>query len=160
MAKPKARSPSTGRTTAPGAEKGKRVPISEVQQVQELMDLKQEIDALKAENPEVFMTLADLVDRYNSKLDEATKEVKSLGVSCGPFENYSVKIDYNPELMLDELGEEAFLACGGSVAKVSQYTVDKKAVEAAIASGKIPQACIDEFKSVTRSYHSPKPITL
>ena len=53
MAKPKARSPSTGRTTAPGAEKGKRVPISEVQQVQELMDLKQEIDALNGTTDEL-----------------------------------------------------------------------------------------------------------
>ena len=41
----------------------KRVPISEISEVQEVVDLRQEIEAVKAQHPYVYMKLADLIDR-------------------------------------------------------------------------------------------------
>jgi len=145
---------------SPATTKAKRLPISEIQEVQDYVDLKQEIDALKAQNPDIFMQLADLIDRHNTALEAAANKVRSLGVSCGPFDNYAVSVKYNPEKMQDELGEELFLACGGSSGLVRQYTAEPNAVTAAIASGKIPEACVDEFRTVSRSYHTPPKITI
>lgn len=147
-------------STNPATAKAKRIPISEIQEVQDYIDLKQEIDALKAENPDVFMRLADLIDRYNAALELAANKVRTLEVSCGPFDNYAVSVKYDPEKMQDELGEELFLACGGSSGLVRQYKADPNIVEAAIASGKIPAACVGEFRKISRNYHVPPKITI
>jgi hypothetical protein len=140
------------------AEKAKRVPINTVPEVQEFLDLKQELDALRAENPDVFMRYNDLVDRYNTKLEEADSKVRSLGVTCGPFENFSVSHTYDASKMLDELGEETYLACGGKITTRAVYEVDSAIVTAAIAGGKIPKEAIEHFMTVKRSYHAPKKI--
>lgn len=147
-------------TSNNSVEKAKRVPISDVQEVQDLVDLKQEIDSLKAENPEVFMRLADLVDRYNSALELAANKVRSMVVSCGPFDNYSASKKYNPEKMYEELGEDLFLASGGSTGTVKIYRVDPSIVDAAIASGKVPKQCVDEFRTISRNYHAPEKINI
>lgn len=140
--------------------KGKRVPIGDIPAVQELTDLKMEIDALKTEHADVFMQYSDLVDRYNAKLEEAEKEVRAKGVSCGAFDNYSVSVKYNPTKMFDELGEEMFLRTGGVMGTVTEYKVDPRRVEAAIASGEIPDECVDNIREVRRNYHQPKKLTV
>lgn len=140
--------------------KGKRVPISEIAAVQDAADLKMQIDALKGEHPDVFMQYQDLVDRYNAKLEEAEKEVRAQGVSCGQFENYSVSVKFKADKMFEELGEEMFLANGGAMAQKTEYTVDEKRVEAAIAAGTIPEECVDNFREVRRNYHKPDKLTV
>jgi hypothetical protein len=154
----KKRTPSTGGAT--NVTKAQRLPIAEIPQVQKVVDLKQEIDALKAEHPGIFMKLADLVDQYNTALEEAANEVRSRGVTCGPFENFSVSTKYDATKMYEEIGEDLFLQCGGTKAKVQQLKVDPNIVEAAIASGKIPKECVDHFRTITRSYHKPDPINI
>lgn len=149
---------STDKDTAAFAEKGKRLPINEIPEVQEFLDLKQEIEALRAENPDVFMRYNDLVDRYNTKLEEADSKVRSLGVTCGPFENFSVSHTFDAAKMLDELGEPAYLACGGKITQRAVYEVDAAAAHAAIASGKIPKDAVGNFMTIKRSYHAPKKI--
>jgi len=140
------------------AEKGKRLPIGDIPEVQEFLDLKQELDALRAEHPAVFMQYNDLVDRYNTKLEEADSKVRALGVTCGPFENFSVSHTFDAAKMLDELGESTYLACGGKITQRAVYEVDSATVLAAIASGKIPKEAVDNFMTVKRSYHAPKKI--
>ncbi len=141
-------------------EKGKRVPINKIPAVQELTDLKSELEQFKAEHIDVFTQYKDLVDRYNSALEVAEKEVRAQGVTCGDFENYSVSAKYNPEKMFEELGQELFLNNGGTMAKVTKYDVDPKKVEAAIASGAIPEECVDAFREVRRNYRKPEKLTV
>jgi hypothetical protein len=154
----KKRTPSTGGVA--NVTKAPRLPIAEIPQVQKVVDLKQEIDALKAEHPGIFMKLADLVDQYNTALEEATNEVRSREVTCGPFENFFVSTKYDATKMYEEIGEELFLQCGGTKAKVQQLKVDPNLVEAAIASGKIPKECVDHFRTISRGYHKPDPINI
>lgn len=135
--------------------KGKRVPISEIESVQKLADLKMEIDGLKAEHPDIFMTYADLVDRYNTVLEEAEKEVRSKAVSCGEFDNYSTSVKYDADKMFEELGEEMFLQSGGSMSTKTVYEVDPKKADAAIANGTVPEDCVDNFRNVRRNYRKP-----
>lgn len=135
--------------------KGKRLPVSEIESVQKLADLKMEIDSLKAEFPDVFMKYADLVDRYNTVLEEAEKEVRSKAVSCGDFDNYSTSVKFDPAKMFDELGEDMFIAAGGTMSNKIVYEVDAKKVEAAIAAGTIPEECVDNFREVRRNYRKP-----
>lgn len=141
-------------------EKAKRVPTSEIPEVEAALDLKQELDALRVDHPEVFMKYTDLVERYNAAIEVAEKVVRTKELSCGPFDNYAVRTTYDPQKMFDELGEELFLECGGKSKTVTVLEVDAKAVEAAIAKRLIPEDSVDEFMNVQRSYHAPKKITL
>jgi hypothetical protein len=118
-----------------------------------------EIDALKAEHPTIFMQYNDLVDRYNAVLEEAEKDVRTKGVSCGEFENYSTSVKYNPDKMFEELGEEMFLANGGTMNTKTVYEVDPKKVEAAIAGKTIPEECVDNFREVRRNYRKPSKLS-
>jgi hypothetical protein len=155
----KKRTPATT-NAATGVAKAPRLPVSEIPEVQKVVDLKQEIDALKADHPGVFLKLADLVDQYNTALEEASNVVRSRGVTCGPFENFSVSTKYDATKLYEEVGEELFLQCGGTKARVQQLKVDPNIVEAAIASGKIPKECVDHFRTISRSYHKPDPINI
>lgn len=139
--------------------KGKRLPIGDVESVQKMADLKVEIDALKAEYPEVFMKYADLVDRYNTALEEAEKEVRAKAVSCGDFDNYSTSVKFDPVKMFEELGEDMFLASGGTMSNKTVYEVDPKKVEAAIANGTVPEECVDNFRDVRRNYRKPSKLS-
>lgn len=141
-------------------EKGKRLPVSKIREVQELQDIKTELEQFKAEHADIFMQYKDLVDRYNSALEAAEKEVRSQGVTCGDFENYSVSVKYKPEKMFEELGEELFLKCGGSTSTKTVYEIDPKRVDAAVASGQIPEECVDNFREVRRNYHQPKKLAV
>lgn len=141
-------------------EKGKRIPINKIAEVQELSDIKVELEQFKAEHANVFMQYKDLVDRYNSALEAAEKEVRSQGVTCGDFENYSVSVKFNAAKMFEELGEEMFLENGGAATSKTVYTVDDNKVKAAIASGKIPEECVDNFREVRRNYHSPEKLSV
>ena len=138
----------------------KRVPISEISEVQEVVDLRQEIEAVKAQHPDVFMKLADLIDRYNAALEVAENKVRSEGVSCGPFDNFSTVTVYDPQKMYEELGEELFMKCGGSTETVTEYKVDTRKVDAAIATNQIPKQCVSEFSKVQLKYHKPGKISL
>lgn len=139
--------------------KGPRLAIDEVPEVQEFLDVKQQMDELRIGHPEVFMVYTDLVDRYNALLEKADNTVRSLGVSCGPFENFSVSHAYDAAKMYDELGEETFLEVGGKVGQRAYYEVDPASVTAAIASGKVPEESVENFMTVKRSYRGPKKIT-
>lgn len=149
---------ATNKQTGAATGKGPRLAIGEIPEVQAYLDIKQELDALRADHPDIFMPYNDLVDRHNTALEAAEAVVRTRGVSCGPFENFSVSHKYNAQKMLDELGEELYLSCGGKIGTVPSYTLDESTVEAAIASGKIPAATIENFRSISRSYKTPKKI--
>lgn len=131
-------------------------PIDELPEVQTMVDLGQEIASLKAEHPEVFSTLATLVDRYNAALEVAEAKVRAAGVSCGPFSRGATSMRLDAEAMYEELGEEQFLALGGTVSNIAAYSVDRARVLAAVSAGKIPKDCADAFVKESVSYHSPK----
>lgn len=146
--------------TTPAVENGARLPAEAIPEVSAFLDIQEQLMAIRVDNPEVFRQFDDLVEQYNAALEAADKVVRLKGVSCGPFDNYTTKIDNDAEKMFEELGEERFLQCGGSITKQTVYSVDKNRVEAAIASGKIPQECLAEFQTTKRAYHVPKKIAL
>jgi hypothetical protein len=146
--------------TTPAVENGARLPAEAIPEVSAYLDVQEQLMALRVDNPDVFRQFDDLVEQHNTALEAAEKVVRLKGISCGPFDNYSTKINNDADKMYEELGEELFLQCGGSVSKKTVYAVDKNRVEAAIASGKIPQECLAEFQTTARTYHIPKKIIL
>lgn len=137
----------------------KKVPISDIPEVQEFVDLDTELQQFKAAHHDVFMPYADLVDRRNTALEAAEKVVRSRGVTCGPFINHSTRVTYNAEKMIEELGEDLFFELGGQIVQKPEYTIDKEALEKAIATKKIPAESLEYFRTESPAYRKPKPIT-
>lgn len=161
MATSKSKTQKPATKAAAAKEEGvKRVSADDIQEVSDFMDIKQELDGLKADHPEIFRLYTDIVQRYNAALEAADKAVRARSISCGPFDLYSSRPDYNGEKMYEELGKELFLACGGSTVRTTEYKVDKAKVESAIASGKIPADCVKEFKSTRVAYHKPEKLSV
>lgn len=154
--------PKTGKTTAATtttaavpARKAKRVAVSDIPEVEEYVDLKRELDSFKAEHETVFIQFADMVDRYNTALEAAEIAVRAKGVTCGPFENFSISTKIDATKMLEELGMELFHEVGGKSIVKTVYEVDSAEVKAAIASQKIPPECVPNFVKESPSYHVP-----
>lgn len=150
----------TAKAKPVNTERAKRVPAAEVPEVQTLASIEEELTVLKADYPDVFARLRDLSERYNAALEDAEKAVRTREVSCGPFENFSTSVVYDPQKMYDELGRDLFFELGGTTEQQTIYTIDKTRVEAAVAAKKIAEESLDEFRKVQRSYRKPKPIIL
>lgn len=141
---------------APTVKKGERVPSSDIQEVSDFLDAKAELDRFVAQNELVFREYRDLVEVYNTKKRAAETVVKHRGVSCGPFENYSVSVAYNWEEAFDELGKDMFLECGGGIETKSVYVGNEEEMDRAILAGRVPEECVNKFRKVKRSYRKVK----
>lgn len=158
---PKAKKSTAVTTTQPPAtKKAKRVAVGDIPEVEEFVDLKREIDTFKAEHEHVFIQFADLVDRYNTALEAAEVTVRARGVTCGPFENFSVSTKINAEKALEELGVDLFHKVGGKSIKKTVYEVDKAVMLAAIAAGTVPADSVPHFVQESPSYHVPVKINV
>lgn len=150
---------ATTKSSQDSTEKAKRVPVDDMPAVRDYLDVKEKLDAVRVDYADVFRVYDDLVLQHNTALELAGNQVRAEVLSCGPFENFSVSTVFDAQKMYDELGEELYLKCGGSIGKVATYTVDTAVLKAAIASGKVPADCVDSFRTIQRSYHTPKKIT-
>ena len=133
----------------------KRLPIDDVEEVRELMDLKIELDRYIALHGDIIQPLRDLIDRYNSLWELADKAVRAQDVTCGPFVNYSTRISIDFEKMYEELGKDDYLANGAEIVQRATYEGDQERVLRNIEAGKIPMEAAKEFAKTTRNYRRP-----
>ncbi len=127
----------------------------EVPEVVEFLDAQDAIQAFKAEHPEVFEQLSQLVERYNTALEQADKACRSREVSSGPFNLYQFTTKYNAEALFNAVGRDAFLAMGGKLETVTQFSVDRGRLEACIAQGKLPNEVVAHVRKETPNFHEP-----
>ncbi len=123
--------------------------------VQRVLEAQARIKELKRAHAPVFDELEQLVEDYNSAVQEADKELRSRLVSCGPFDLYTTKRTYDGEKLYSELGEEDFLKAGGTMKKVTKFEVDAVVFEAMVEQGKIPKEVVVEVRTITPAYHKP-----
>lgn len=135
-------------------------PLSEVPEVADFVEAQERIQRLKDAYPEVFEQLAQLKEDYNAKLEAADKAVRAKQISCGPFSLMSVQTKYNADKLYEELGRSTFLAVGGAEKTVTELSVDRARLEAAIAAGKVPQKTVDKVRDTSPRYKKPEKIII
>lgn len=136
------------------------IAIESIPEVLDYMDAKENLEAFYARNPALIAELRSLAEDYNTKLQAAEKVVRGKMVTCGPFDQYQTSVSYDPEKLFNALGRTGFLKIGGTVRTVSEYVIDKKSVEAAIAKQAIPEEVLETVAKVKRNYHVPDPVVL
>jgi hypothetical protein len=130
------------------------VPEEEIPEVIEFLDAQTRLESFKSRNSKLMKELEELLGEYNRTLENADKTVRERGVNCGPWIQLSPTVTYDGAKLYNAVGREDFVLLGGVVRQVSEYGVDKAALEAAIASGKIPAPIVESVRKVGRKYKS------
>lgn len=137
------------------------VPVSSIPEVGAFTKIQRELETFKKNNPEFFEELNSIVERYNAALDLADKAVRAKQVSCGDFQLMSrPTVYYDAEKLCEELGEEAFIALGGTVKQVPEYAVEKHVLESNIVRGIIPDDIVKRTRTVRCRYDKPEKLNL
>lgn len=121
---------------------------------------KRKLQEFKEANSELFDVLNDLVDRYNTTLEAASKATRGQAVSCGDFELYQTATKINGKALHDAVGRERFLALGGTIKTEFTYKVDKACLQTAMSKQQVAQDIYDKVVGEEPRYHAPKPISL
>lgn len=114
------------------------------------------LDMFKIENSSVFKTYSELLDEREQKRQVADAAVRQCNASFGPWERYSERKTYNPEVLYERVGKETFLELGGKIDKITTYSIEPAKVEVGIATKKIPEAIVADIRKVIPNYRSPK----
>lgn len=126
-----------------------------IPEVVEFIDANDAIQSFKASYPDVFKQYEELIERYNSALEQADKVVRARAVSSGPFDLYQFKTTYDAEALYNAIGRDQFLSVGGKLETQTVYDVDKGRLEAAAVQKKIPAEVMAQVRKETPNYHKP-----
>jgi hypothetical protein len=130
-------------------------PTESIPEVAALEETKARMRAFMDSNPDFFRYWDELVAEYNDRVQAADKVVRARGVSCGPFELYQHQTKYDAEYLYQRFGRENFLELGGKLETVEKRSVDKKRVDIAIQTGKIPAEDAPHIRVQSPRYHAP-----
>jgi hypothetical protein len=134
----------------------------EIEEVAEFQEAEAQLRFFMEQNKKVFDRYEELAGQYNQRRQAADKAVRARGVSCGPWVRFSEMVKINWKALYDYLGadKDKFMAVGGKIKRVTEYTGDNKEVDIRIASGEIPEEDAHVFRKISPRYKSPDPVTL
>src|SRR5208282_5715069 len=127
----------------------KKVPIKEIPEVIEFVNAKDALDEFKEEHADLFQQFSELVDKYNTSLENAEKVVRGKEVACGPFDLYQYSTKYDALALYNAVGRDKFLEMGGKTGTETVYSLDKGRFEALVAQNKVPKATLDTVRTQT-----------
>jgi hypothetical protein len=138
----------------------KKAELNEVPEVIEFLDAEDAVKAFREEHAEVFEQMAQLVDRYNTALQQADKACRGKEVTCGPFVLKHFATKYDAEKLFHAIGRDKFLQMGGKLDTQTVYDVDRGRLEACIAQNQLAKEVIDLVRKETPNYTEPKPLVV
>ena len=130
---------------------------SAIPEVDAFLASRAQLDAFADRNPTFIREYERRVEDYNQKLQDADHVCRARAVSCGPWQIEKRQIRYHAERIAELLGRERFEAIGGTAKTVTQYSIERQRVVAALKSGAIPRALVNDVRTITPTYQSPKP---
>jgi len=135
-------------------------PPAEVPEVATYQDAWSRYQQFRDSNPELFKHLDALQEELNTKCQAAEEAVSGRGISCGDFALYQYATKYSAEELLQAVGPDKFMQVGGSMTTQTVYNLDKKRVDAAIASGAIPAEAVGRVKVRSARYKKPSKVNI
>ena len=128
--------------------------------VGEFIDAEDALREFKEEHAPLFDQLRELTERYNAALEQAEQVCRAREVSCGPIDLYQYTTKYDATALYNAVGRDQFLALGGQLSTVTEYSVDKGRLEAAIAQNKIAADVVPQIRKETPNFHKPNKLVL
>lgn len=140
--------------------KAETVDIGAIPEVVNFVDAQEALKEFREEHADVFAQLDQLVDRYNTSLEQAEKVCRAKAVSCGPFNLYQFTTKYDAEALYNAVGRDRFLELGGKIETITKYEVDRGKLEASIAQNKLDTGVVDRVRKETANFHKPDKVNL
>jgi hypothetical protein len=129
----------------------KTVPVETIPEVAKFIEAAAKWDRIKAAYEEAINAINTIAEEYNTSLEAAEKAVKANGVSCGPFTILSTAESYDANMLIELMGNEAYLKIGGEVSTIRKYEINKDKVNAALVTGALAPKIADAArKTVVR----------
>lgn len=137
-----ARGPAAATPPAPQNDDDADLPV----EVLAFIDAEEDYQAYKAANEGVIRNLIAFANARNAAFEAADKVVRSRAIEVGPF-RFKTRpyTKVNTERAVAELGQEKFLALGGTVRTETVYELDARAVEIAIATNRLAPEVAKKF---------------
>lgn len=133
---------------------------SEVPEVSDFIISEKVLQDFLAHHQDFYEELSTLVADYNQKLEAAEKACRQQQVSCGPFDKYSEREDWNFKELFDRLGRELFIQAGGEMSTQTVYGGNKKKLSNSLELGLIPESVAEECRKIIPNYHKPKKLEI
>lgn len=132
---------------------------SEIACVEDFLAADKKLQDFKAKHPKIFEEYKTLVEQRNALLEAADKVVRSMKVSCGPFELYQQIAKIDTTKLFEELGRDGFVEAGGVIETRPVYSIDAKVFETNALRKIIPDEVVKEVLRYEPRYHIPKIVT-
>jgi hypothetical protein len=130
----------------------KSVPEEDIPEVIDFLDAQTRLEEFRARNPQLMDEYEALLNDYNTAREAADKAVRGREVNCGPWQQLTPTVTYSGEKLYSAVGREDFVRLGGIVRTVTEYVIDKDAIEAAISANKMPKEVVEVVRHVMRKY--------
>ncbi len=127
-----------------------------MQEIDEFEAADQELADFMEKNQAVLSRYTELARARDTALEQAEKKVRATGTSEGRFRRMPPNVKYDPEVLIEEFGEEFFLHMGGEKKEVSTISAD--AVRRFLRENKDPdvEKSIEGAKKESQRYDLPK----
>ncbi len=130
-------------------------------EVEAFIEAAEKYERVKAFYSEAVEAITSMQEEYNSALDAAEKAVREDGTSQGPFHMSSKREKVNAEELHRILGEDRFLAVGGTITTERVYKMDLAVLKSKIAIKVVSDAEVKPAISPSYVYRNkPTPISL
>lgn len=130
-------------------------------EVEAFIEAADKYERVKAFYEEAVAALTTVQEEYNSALAAAEKVVREEGLSQGPFQVSSKREKVDAEELHRILGEDRFLAIGGTITTERVYKMDAKVLESKVAIKVVSAAEVKPAISTSYVYRNkPNPISL
>ena len=133
-----------------------RISETSVPEVASFVESANRIEDFVKSHAKVFSQFRELVEDHNQKLQAADAAVRQRDVSCGPWDKYAERINWDENILFESLGKDEFLNLGGKIETVQRRTFNKDKAEALAKSGQLPPNVVAAARSVVAAYHAPK----
>lgn len=110
------------------------------------------------EHGEVFDTYRELLDKLEKKRVVADAAIRSTDASFGPWVRLGEQCTYDRAALCKQIGEERFVALGGTVSTQTVYELDKDKIDVAIAADEIPASVLAAVREIKSRYKAPKTV--
>jgi hypothetical protein len=130
-------------------------------EVEAFIEAADRYERVKAFYEEAVAALTTVQEEYNSALAAAEKIVREEGLSQGPFQVSSKREKVDGAELHRILGEDQFLAIGGTITTERVYRMDIATLKAKMAIKVVEEAVVKSVIATSYVYRNkPNPISL
>lgn len=116
---------------------------------------KKGLTSFMAAHAKLFAQFEEFIDAYNEAHKDMDTLTKTYGIPYGEFKKHATRVSIDADKLADAVGTKAFKKAGGTMEKITKFTIKKEDISLAIARGDLDKSLVDKFVKTTVSFKKP-----